>query len=91
MSHAPKVEAEIRRPSDLGPIIARVREAQGISQAQLAESAGFSRTYLAGLESGKPVIQLARLFTALRTLGIRVNISFDMPAPHDHDEARDND
>lgn len=74
-----RIETEVRRASDLGPIIAQVREAQGIRQADLSASLGFSRTYLAGLESGKPVIQLERVFRVLRRLGIRVTVSFERP------------
>lgn len=80
------IEAEVRRASDLGPIIAGVREARGIRQVDLADELGFARSYLASLESGRPVIQLNRLFRVLRRLGIRITVSFDTPGMPPKDE-----
>lgn len=71
------IDVDIRRASDLGPVIARVREDRGASQEELAEGLGFARSYLAALESGRPVIQLSRLFQVMRRLGIRVTLSFE--------------
>jgi transcriptional regulator with XRE-family HTH domain len=76
-----RIDAEVRRASDLGPIIAQVREARDIRQGDLSDDLGFARSYLAKLESGRPVIQLTRLFQVLRRLGIRVTLSFEAPEP----------
>lgn len=76
-----RIDVDVRRASDLGPIIAQVREARGIRQVDLSDDLGFARSYLAKLESGRPVIQLSRLFQLLRRLGIRVTLSFDAPDP----------
>lgn len=67
---------EVRRPGDLGRIISAVRTERGIRQEDLADDLGVSRTYLAGLESGRSATQLLRIFRAMRTLGIRLSVEF---------------
>lgn len=83
------IDVDIRRASDLGPVIARVREDRGVRQEELAESLGFARSYLAALESGRPVIQLSRLFQVMRRLGIRVTLSFERTEQPDPSEQPD--
>lgn len=66
----------VDRPRDLGTVLAARREALGISQEDLSEQLGFARSYLSELESGKSTLQLARLFRALHTLGVDVEVSW---------------
>lgn len=65
-----------RKPQDVGAVIRAVREDAGISQAELAERLAFSRDYMVDLESGKPTVQLTRLFRVLHELGITVTLSY---------------
>jgi HTH-type transcriptional regulator / antitoxin HipB len=65
---------EIERPRDLGSLIAMTREERGISQEELAEQLGFSRSYLSELESGRSTLQLARIFRALHALDATVEV-----------------
>lgn len=64
----------IYTPEALGAAIRHYRKEAGISQADLAESAGLNRTYLSNLESGKETEQVRRLLRVLRQLGVRMTI-----------------
>ncbi|WP_188743951.1 helix-turn-helix domain-containing protein [Agromyces bauzanensis] len=70
---------DIRKPADLGQTLRAAREARSVTQEELASALGFSRYYLSELESGKPNMYATRLFRALRKLGVRVTVSFDLP------------
>jgi transcriptional regulator with XRE-family HTH domain len=62
----------VRDPEDLGALIRHHRKQRGLAQQQLADAAGFHRTYLSELERGKATEQTARLFRVLRRLGLEV-------------------
>lgn len=54
-----------------GIVISRLRTQRGISQVQMARSAGISRGHLNMLESGKKVIRLDTFFRISECLGIK--------------------
>lgn len=61
--------------ASLGAAVREFRVARGLSQAQLAAAIGVHRSYLSDLERGHVTEQLARLFSALRQLGVDVLLS----------------
>lgn len=62
----------IRTPEDIGRTLAEARHVRGLSQQQLADHAKVDRTYLAKLEAGHTVLQLDRLVSMLRELGVEL-------------------
>ena len=71
----------VRSPADLGAAIALARKQRGLSQEQLAATAGVERSYLARLESGKSVLLVERALRLLRRLGAEVTVT--LPEPED--------
>lgn len=71
----------VRSSKDLGRTIADLRHQRGLSQEQLAESAGVDRTYLAKLEAGASAILLDRALRLLRRLGASVIVKIDDESP----------
>jgi DNA-binding XRE family transcriptional regulator len=64
----------VRRPNvALGRVIARLREAAGISQEELAERAGVHRTYISQLERGIKSPTLNILVKVSGSLGVRAS------------------
>jgi transcriptional regulator with XRE-family HTH domain len=55
----------------------RLREAQGLTQEQLAEKAGISRAYLARLETGRHDPHLSRLRKLAKVLKVKVSALVD--------------
>lgn len=64
--HDQKMPAKDRTLRRFGLNVARIREARGLSQDQVAEKADLDRTYISGIERGvrnpgvKTVVKLAR-------------------------------
>ncbi|MES2867396.1 MULTISPECIES: helix-turn-helix domain-containing protein [Actinomycetes] len=75
----------VERPHDFGDLIAGMREEQGVTQDELADRLGFSRSYLSELESGKSTVQLARLFRTLHSLGVSVEVSWESATESEDD------
>lgn len=71
---------EARNPKHLGAAIKHARTAQGMTQEQLAEDLDIPRLYLAILESGTTNLWATRMFRTLRRLGIKVTVSYEIPA-----------
>lgn len=69
---------EVRNAKGLGAAIKHVRSTRGVSQDQLAEELNISRRYLNELENGAPNLWSTRLFRALRRLGIKVTVSYEI-------------
>jgi transcriptional regulator with XRE-family HTH domain len=65
----------INYATDFGRTLAGVRRARGLTQEQLAELTGVSRTYLAKLETGSDTVELQRLVLALRRMGAEVTVA----------------
>ena len=62
----------IRSPEDLGRTLAEARHFRGLTQDQLARRAKLQRTYVAKLEAGHIVLQIERLMSMLRELGVEL-------------------
>lgn len=50
-------------------VVRELREERGWTQAQLADKASVSRSFLVDLESGKPTIEASKLMDVFRALG----------------------
>jgi HTH-type transcriptional regulator/antitoxin HipB len=61
-------------PASLGAAIRHYRHLAGLSQAELAESAGLNRTYLSDLEQGRETEQVKRILRVLKQLGVRMTV-----------------
>lgn len=70
----------INYANDFGTTLAAVRRARGLTQEQLAELTGISRTYLAKLETGSDTVELRRLVLALRRIGAEVTVALGQHA-----------
>ena len=66
------MRAIVRSPEDLGRLIRRLREANHLSQRELAARLGTSQRYVYELERGKPKTADDRYFEMLALLGITV-------------------
>lgn len=64
----------IRTGSDLGRAIAELRAARSMSQAELADVAGLSATYISKIESGRTSSLLEHELRVLRRLGVHIII-----------------
>jgi len=78
---------QVRKFSDIGPVIKAVREGRAVRQEDLAEQLAFSRDYLIDLEKGKGSLYITRLFRTLNELGITVTLTYQS----DDDKASDGD
>lgn len=65
----------MRSARDLGAAIAEARHLRGLTQAELSESTGLHRSYLAAIENGASVVLLDRVFRVLRRLGVEVTVT----------------
>ena len=60
----------IRRPSELGAIIAAARRDRGLTQGDLAKRLGVSRVWLGQIERGKSSARIDMVFRVLNELDI---------------------
>lgn len=70
---------EARRDYELGLQVRALREAAGMSQAELASRMGTSQPAVARLESGGGTPKLETLNKAAAALGVRLVVSFEEP------------
>jgi transcriptional regulator with XRE-family HTH domain len=63
--------------AELGRAIRSQREAQGLSQEELAERSGLHRNYIGGIERGERNVGVRALFSVARGLNIRPAILFE--------------
>ena len=54
----------------VGRNVARIRHAQGMTQGQLSERAGFSQQYISGLESGRRNPTIVTIYEMAQALGV---------------------
>jgi HTH-type transcriptional regulator/antitoxin HipB len=47
-----------------------LREARGLSRAELAQRCGVGRRFIYDLERGKPTLRFDKLYAVLRVLGV---------------------
>lgn len=67
----------IRSPEDVGRTLAEARHFRGLTQEQLARRTKVERTYVAKLEAGHTVLQIERLISLLRDLGVELYATQD--------------
>lgn len=67
----------VRSGSDLGEAIGEIRAARGITQADLAEELGVSRSWLAKLERGRTTHMVRLLVRLLSNMGATIVVEFD--------------
>ena len=70
-----RAEVVIRTPRDLGLAIAEARQVCQLTQAQVAQSAGLDRTYLAKMEAGLTTLYVNRLLRVLSRLGAQLTVT----------------
>ena len=58
----------------VGGLVKSVRKSLGVTQRQLALTAGTGLRFVIDLEKGKPTCQLGKTLTVLNTLGIGVDL-----------------
>jgi y4mF family transcriptional regulator len=58
----------------LGHAVRVARRALGVTQEQLALTAGTHRRFVVELEAGKPTAQVGKVLNVLRTLGVVVEV-----------------
>jgi HTH-type transcriptional regulator/antitoxin HipB len=63
----------IRAPVDLGLIVRERRRKLGLSQSQLARTAGVGRQWLVALEQGKAGAELGMVLRTLSALGLALS------------------
>jgi y4mF family transcriptional regulator len=64
----------IQTPRELGALIRRTRQAQGLRQNDLAGACGTSIRFLSELERGKATAQVGRVLHVLRMLGLCLKV-----------------
>jgi transcriptional regulator with XRE-family HTH domain len=67
-------EWKIRTTDDLGRALAGLRQAQHLTQEEVAAMTGVERSYLARLERGSSVKQVERLLRVVRRLGAEITV-----------------
>ena len=67
----------MRQPETFGQVVARLRQAGGMTRYRLAKSAGMSAVHLARLEDGKQQPGLAVARKVARALGVSLGVFDD--------------
>jgi len=62
-------------PQQIGELIRTTRLNLGVTQAQLAFTAGIGLRFVAELEKGKPTCELGKTLQTLATLGIDISLN----------------
>jgi HTH-type transcriptional regulator / antitoxin HipB len=65
----------IQTPQDLGRFVKSVRKALGLTQDQLALTAGTNRRFIVELEQGKPTVRTALVLRVLQALGVTLALT----------------
>lgn len=63
----------INDPKQLGKFIKTLRKRMGVTQKDLALSAGTGLRFIVDLEKGKPTCHVGKVFSALKMLGVNLN------------------
>lgn len=61
-------------PADIGKLIRETRKRLGVTQKQLALTAGTGLRFLIDLEKGKPTCEIGKALRILQTLGIKLTL-----------------
>ena len=71
----------VKTPKDLGRIIKKVRQAQGVRQEDLALMVPASHVFIIDVERGKPTAQIGKVMALLSELGIELHVDTpDIPS-----------
>lgn len=65
----------VSNPVALGHVIRDARRALGLTQPDLALSAGVGVRFLVDIEKGKPTAQIGKVMQVLAALGIEIELS----------------
>jgi transcriptional regulator with XRE-family HTH domain len=65
----------------VGRNVRRLRNAAGLSQAELAERMGVDRAYVSGLELGQRNPTVVTLWHIAKALGVKLRLFFDEEKP----------
>lgn len=65
----------IQSTENLGNYIRQVRKEIGVTQRDLALTAGTGQRFIIELENGKPTCQIGKILQVLEVLGIQLNLS----------------
>ena len=65
--------------AELGRIVREQRKMLGLTQEDLALSAGVGLAFLYQLEHGKPTVRIDKVLAVLRTLGIGITLRLGRP------------
>ena len=65
----------IQSTKHLGQYIQKVRKDLGVTQKDLALTAGTGVRFIVELESGKPTCQIGKILQVLQVLGIQLSLS----------------
>lgn len=57
---------------NLGELVRKTRKNLGLTQKDLALTAGTGQRFIVDLEKGKPTCQIGKTLTVLQTLGIKI-------------------
>lgn len=71
----------VRSGSDLGEAIGEIRADRGITQADLSEQLGVSRSWLAKLERGRTTQMVSLLVRLLSNMGATIVVEFQNREP----------
>ena len=64
----------MKNMGELGAAVRRERKQMGVTQADLAMSAGTGLRFVVELEKGKPTVQAGKVLDVLQALGLRLEI-----------------
>ena len=65
---------QIENTAALGRMVRQVRTGMGLTQPDLAMTAGVGLRFIVEVEKGKPTAQIGKVLRVLRTLGIVVTL-----------------
>ncbi len=68
----PPQAATIRHSEELGKLVRKLRDEQGLLQIDLAGLAGTGNRFIVDLERGKPTLQLQKVLDVLDLMGLEV-------------------
>ena len=63
---------KISSAKQLGDLVKKVRQAQSLTQAELAAASGVGVRFIVDLEKGKPTCELERSLLIVKMLGIKL-------------------
>lgn len=65
----------IDSPLSLGRAVRAIRKQLGLTQPELAMTAGTSLRFIVEVEKGKPTCQIGKVLTVLATLGVTLDLN----------------